>query len=241
MCGRYALPLNSDAILAELDLHDWPDAGGFVPGYNLAPTRDLPVLMTLPQPGIRLLRWGLVPRWASDPAVGAKMINARSETVATKPAYRDLVARQHCVAMASGYYEWRDVDGRKLPVYLHDPAGRLLLFAGLWDTWRGGTGPPLRTFTIITTEPAPGIAHIHDRMPVILTRPDADAWLAAGQSAGAPGTPVATAPALALLRPYAGELAYHSVAPLVNHVRNDSPALIAPVADEPPAQLDLFG
>jgi putative SOS response-associated peptidase YedK len=172
------------------------------------------------------MRWGLVPQWARDEQIGNRLINARAETLRDKPAFRHLVAGGRCLVPASGYYEWQAQPGRKVPHYIHAADGHLLLFAALCDTWRSTAGEPLLSYTIITTTPADAIRHLHDRMPVILDRPAADAWL------DCRGTPAEHA--AALLRPATRPLAAHPVSTLVNNVRHDAPDCLAPAAAGPP-------
>jgi putative SOS response-associated peptidase YedK len=181
--------------------------------------------------GIALLRWGLVPYWAKDLKIGAKMINARAETVATLPAFREAYRARRCLIPADGFYEWKvDASDKKAKqpyrVVLGDPAHpRPFAFAGLWERWRDRSqpkdAPPIESFTIVTTEAAPAIAHIHDRMPVMLRRrEDLEAWLDAANN-----PPEKVAP---LLAPYAGgDLAAIAVSAKVNNAKYDEPDCIA--------------
>ena len=127
-----------------------------------------------------LLRWGLVPFWAKDPAIGNKLINARSESAASKPAFRDSFRKRRCLVVADGFFEWRPEPGGKQPYWIHRPDGRPFAFAGLWSRWDRDLAAgevPIETFTILTRDALPEVAEIHDRMPVILAREDHDAWL----------------------------------------------------------------
>lgn len=255
MCGRYGLK-TTFATLAKLlraepvgeDAFDGPGPAGAAPAaaewgpdYNIAPTDPAPVLWATPDGGRRLglFRWGLVPFWAPDPKVGARMINARADTIATKPAFRDAFRERRLLVPASGWYEWEAPaacatgdDKKPQPHWLHPPEEpandapeALLLFAGLWSKWRDKASNATRhTFTIVTTEAAPSTRAIHDRMPVIIPAAAQALWLA----------PDAAPHELqALLTPYTGALAHHAVARTVNSVHTDGPALIAPLTPTP--------
>jgi putative SOS response-associated peptidase YedK len=154
------------------------------PRYNIAPGQPVPVVIEA-DGGRRLrgMRWGLVPSWATDPKVGFRSINARSETVSTRPAFRAAFKRRHCLVPASGFYDWRTVGKQKLPT-LFRPAYGLFGFAGLWETWHAGDdGEPLDTFTILTTDANATLAPTHERMPVIVEPTDYATWLDATKSA----------------------------------------------------------
>lgn len=189
-------------------------------GYNIGPMQlDLMIRGDEDRRRQVASRWGLVPVWAKDAAVGAKMINARAETLLERPAFRGLVATRRCIIPASGFYEWRKTPDGKTPIYIQRADGRPLALAGLWSEWRQPNGTLLTSHTIITCAPNALMRAIHDRMPAILADTDVDAWL----------DPANRAPAdlLPLLHPYAeAGLRAHAVAPLVNAVRNDGPELI---------------
>lgn len=180
MCGRYGV-YHSGAELAEAFLAAQPglfaEAPELEPRYNCAPTQTLPVIHL--QDGSRMLermRWGLVPGWAKDLSVGAKMINARAETLAEKPAFRSALRRRRCLVPASGFYEWLKLADGKQPMHIRRRDGAPLAFAGLWEEWRGPEGT-LRTYTIITTAANQVMEPIHHRMPAILTPEAAARWL----------------------------------------------------------------
>ena len=182
MCGRY-VSTTTPAQLADYFSVDELVAEDVTPNYNVAPTQT--VLTVVERADHRLLetcRWGLVPSWAKDPSVGNKMINARAETVATKPAYRRALAKRRCIVPADGFFEWkRAPDGKqRQPYFIHSADGRPLAFAGLWEWWPDPTRPEgegLRSCAIVTTEANALVAPIHDRMPVVLPREAWDAWL----------------------------------------------------------------
>jgi len=184
MCGRFVSASPPDEIAQYFDAAA-PEAM-LEPSYNVAPTNDV---YAITSDGdirrVEAFHWGLVPMWAKDPKQGAKMINARAETLAAKNAYKPALKRRRCLIPADGFYEWRKIDGakRKQPYYITRPDGEPFAFAGLWEVWRGKdaegnrTGDPLRSATIITTRPNETMAQIHDRMPVILPPSAWDEWL----------------------------------------------------------------
>lgn len=203
MCGRYALHASPEVVALQFGLAAAPD---FAPRYNIAPASQI---LALRQDGAALLRWGLVPRWAKDASIGAKLANARAETIAAKPSFRDAYRRRRCLVPASGFYEWQSEGRRKLPWYIGPAQGELLALAGIWERWND-----LETCALITTEANETVRPIHERMPVIVAPADYAAWLA-----GAEG----------LLRPCpARDLVARRVGTAVNDARNDSAALIEP-------------
>lgn len=178
MCGRYAVAVDPEQLAsrfnAELPSEPIP------PRQNAAPTEHLPVLLNEGPRRIELLRWGLIPSWADDPSIGSRLINARAETLAEKPSFRSALKSRRCLVLANAFYEWQKTEeGKKVPYRIALKTGEPFAFAGLWENWRDPSGQPVRTFTIITTEPNDLVATIHNRMPVIL-RPEAEApWLGA--------------------------------------------------------------
>jgi putative SOS response-associated peptidase YedK len=176
MCGRFSL--GSTIRVGQLfDLPNWPEAP---PRYNIAPGQDIPAVIQNRKTGAREyrpLRWGLVPSLAKDPAIGNRMINARSETAATKPAFRKPLRERRCLIMADGFYEWKREGARKQPYYITLRDGPPFAFAGLWDHWAPADGESLETCTILTTMPNAVLQPIHDRMPVILPPTAYSMWL----------------------------------------------------------------
>jgi putative SOS response-associated peptidase YedK len=172
MCGRYTLTSSPATVATVFDLDVVPD---YLPRYNVCPTQEAPVVRVL-EPGagrrLDLVRWGLVPFWADDPSIGNRMINARAETAADKPAFRDAFRRRRCLVVSDGFYEWKKEAAGKQPYWIHRPDGRPFAYAGLWSRW-DKAGEPLDTFTILTRDAHPDVAAVHDRMPVVLER---DAW-----------------------------------------------------------------
>jgi putative SOS response-associated peptidase YedK len=150
--------------------------------FNVAPTDVMPVVGTSRDGAItvRELRWGLVPYWAKDVKIGVKAINARAETLDEKPMFREAFKRRRCLVPASGYFEWKPEGTTKQPYFIHDPDGELLMFAGLWESWRETKdAEPLRTFTAVTGSPGLVSGDIHDRVPAMLAEGAWDAWLTA--------------------------------------------------------------
>lgn len=241
MCGRFLLFTPSAEICriagvgTPLNLQ---------PRFNIAPTQDAPVVRLAEDGDSRvmaMLRWGLVPGWAKDLSIGAKMINARAETVAEKPSFRGAFAKRRCLVPADGFYEWQataKAKGQPKQPFLIVRADRKPFFmAGLWELWKGPDGP-VESFTILTTDAHPSIAPIHHRMPVMLPADAYQIWLDTGS---------APADLTALLRPFdAAPLAAVPISTRVNKVQNDDATLIeaVDVADEPvpegPAQQSLF-
>lgn len=182
MCGRFVSATPPDQIAAYFGTG--PPEALLGPSYNVAPTTDVyAVLSDGTARHLDAFHWGLVPRWAKDPKIGAKMINARAEGLATKNAYKAVFAKRRCLVPADGFYEWRphptEPKGKKQPFFVHRPDGAPYAFAGLWEVWRGPDRDqePLRSCTIITTSANSVMAAVHDRMPVILPPSAWDAWL----------------------------------------------------------------
>jgi putative SOS response-associated peptidase YedK len=176
MCGRFALIVDASVLADVFDIDPPKD---FKPRFNIAPTQEVPVVRSGGH-GSRefaTLRWGLVPSWAKDEKIGARMINARSETAAEKPSFRSAVKSRRCLVPASGFYEWVKGPGAKQPHFIHFSDARVFAFAGLWERWTKGEHGPLETFTILTTTPNELIADLHDRMPVILPSEAFTEWL----------------------------------------------------------------
>ena len=178
MCGRYTLSTPEQALdfLAPV-----LDEAGVPPAlearFNVAPTQVMPIVANRTTRVVELARWGLIPTWAKDPSIGSRMINARAESVAEKPAFRTAFERRRCLVPADGFYEWKAEGKRKQPYYIHLEPRRPFAFAGLWDRWKAPDGDWQTSFTIITCAPNERIAELHDRMPVILAPDDWERWL----------------------------------------------------------------
>jgi putative SOS response-associated peptidase YedK len=199
--------------------------GNWAPRYNIAPTQSIPVIRQHPKEPVRhlsLIRWGLIPSWAKDSSVAAKMINARSETAATKPAFRDALKSRRCLIPADAFYEWMRTGKAKQPYCFEVNDGELFAFAGLWDSWKDARGNTVETCSILTTTPNAVTAPVHDRMPVILDPDGYDLWLD-------PGMRDANA-ASDLLKPYDVRLMRcYPVSTRINHLGNDDEECSAPV------------
>lgn len=177
MCGRYSLQTPADRLVAFFRI---PRVPSLKPRHNIAPSQQVPIVRLSPTQNVReltLARWGLIPAWAKDPGIGARMINARAETVAEKPAFREALVRRRCLIPADGYYEWQRQGRRKQPFYIHMRDGKPFAFAGLWERWEGPDRAPVESCALLTTEPNESLKEIHNRMPVILAPEDYDLWL----------------------------------------------------------------
>jgi putative SOS response-associated peptidase YedK len=180
MCGRFTLmhPWSEVVRLLRAEAPEPPPARR----WNVAPTQPVAVLVLTNErrPQLRMVRWGLIPSWAKDPAVGNRMINARAETLAEKPSFRDALVHRRCLVVADGFYEWRGEKGRKVPVWIHPKDGGLLTFAGLWESWKAPDGSEVRSCAIVTCPSNDLIATFHDRMPVIVPPEARERWLDPG-------------------------------------------------------------
>jgi putative SOS response-associated peptidase YedK len=219
MCGRYSITTNPEAMRRLFQfLNATPNVR---PRYNAAPTDELPVVR-LDKEGNRelaMLRWGLIPSWAEDPKIGYSTINARAETVATKPAFREAFRKRRCLVPADGFYEWENTRDGKQPYRITLKDGEPFAMAGLWEWWRRGE-QRIESFTIIVTTANELSRRIHDRMPVILHPHTWDAWLTAKDAE----TPTV------LLQPYpASQMTIYPVSKRVGNVKNDDPELILPL------------
>ena len=219
MCGRYSL-IATPEVMRGLFLFD--NRPNLAARYNIAPTQHAPVVrIGAAGRELALLSWGLVPPWAKDTAMGAKMINARAETVAEKPAFRAAYRKRRCLVPADGFYEWRTENGAKQPFRIGMKGGALFAFAGLWEHWTdpADAARTVETFTILTTAANAKLRPIHPRMPVILSADRFAAWLDA--DAGPADVPLGPHP----VEP----MAFYRVGTRVNNVRNDDPACIEPL------------
>ena len=219
MCGRFALIIDA-SLLA--DVFDVDPPRGLKPRFNIAPTQTIPIVRAGKETAreCELVRWGLVPSWAKDEKLGARMINARGESVAEKPSFRSAVKSRRCLIPADGFYEWVKTNGGKQPHFIHFADGRPFAFAGLWERWHKGEGEPLDTCTIITTTPNDLIANLHDRMPVILPTGHFAEWLEP--------EPLTRERLQSLLVPHSAEgMETYPVSTYVNRPINDGPDCIA--------------
>jgi putative SOS response-associated peptidase YedK len=224
MCGRYTLIRLADFT----DMFPWirgPEQP-IPPRYNIAPTQPVAVVTNDGRPHIDFYNWGLIPPWAKEPSIGNRMINARAETLDSKPAFRLPLRRRRCLIPASGFYEWRkNADGKtKTPMYIRMKGARPFAFAGLWETWHDNTGSEIRSCTIITGSPNELIRPIHDRMAVVLREEDYQRWLDPRE--------LPPQDLLPLLQPYpADAMEAFEVSRTVNSPRNEVPDCIEPLSE----------
>lgn len=219
MCGRFAFYSPAEATAA---LFGARAAAELKPRFNVAPTQDVAAIRhnEAGETQLTTLRWGLVPFWAKDPAIGNRMINARAETVAEKPSFRAAYRKRRCLVLADGFYEWHTHDSQKVPYFISLKSGKPFAFAGLWERWDDKeTGEKLETTAIITTAANEFMSELHDRMPVVLEAGQTDAWLA--------GKADALADAIARTPPFRA----WSVDRKVNNARNEGSDLIEPAGE----------
>ena len=223
MCGRYRLSRRKQLIEEHFDSasgeEDW------IPRYNIAPTQPVPVIRQNPKEPVRemsLLRWGLIPSWVKDSSGAAKMINARSETVGTKPSFRDALKSRRCLIPADAFYEWERTGNAKQPYCFEVNEGELFAFAGIWDCWKDLSGNAVETCSILTTTPNALTSAVHNRMPVILEPENYELWLDPGMRDVAAASELLKACDARLMRCY-------PVSSRVNHVANDDAECSEPV------------
>ena len=216
MCGRFTQRKSPRTIAKAFKLDDLPL---FAPRYNIAPTQPIATVIRTSHDNnrhFRLFKWGLIPSWAKDPSIGNGMINARSETAATKPSFRSAFKRRRCLVIADGFYEWQQQEKGKQPYFIHMKDDRPFTFAGLWEHWQDPNGNEVDSCTILTTQANSLMEPIHDRMPVILPPNRYDLWLDPDVQ-----RPVEVSP---LLRPYdQDDMMAYPVSKLVNKPANDAP------------------
>ncbi len=256
MCGRYAASRDPDDLVEEFEVVDQPEQA-LAPSWNVAPTQDVYAVVERaprddkeapPRRRLQVARWGLVPSWAKDPAIGNRMINARMETVHEKPAFRRAFAGRRALLPADGYFEWYgEVKGKKQPFFIHPSDGGVLAMAGLYELWRdpsvpvdSDVDPWLWSVTVLTTSATDDVGRIHDRMPLLVERSRYAEWLdpAVDDPDRLRGLLVPAAP---------GRLTAYPVDKAVNNVRNNAPELVEPLPLEGapadavgPAQDGLF-
>ena len=223
MCGRYRLSRRKQLVQEYFDTD--PGEEDWVPRYNIAPTQPVTIIRQNPREPVRelsLVRWGLIPSWAKDASAAARMINARSETAVTKPAFRDSLKSRRCLIPADGFYEWQRTGKAKQPYCFEVNEGELFAFAGIWDRWKDRSGDNIESCSILTTTPNAVTAAVHDRMPVILDPDGYDLWLDPGMKD--------VAVVSELLKPYdARRMRCYPVSTRINHVANDDKECSAPV------------
>jgi len=219
MCGRYSLTVEASALQELFPFLAIPPE--MPPRFNIAPSQPVAVVPNDGKNRLDFFKWGLVPSWAKDPEIGNHLINARGETLAEKPSFRNAFRYHRCLVLADGFYEWAKTNGAKTPMYIRLSSQKPFAFAGLWDLWHAPDGSQLFSCAIITTEPNPLMEKIHNRMPVILSPENFDTWLNPE-----PGNPVHLSK---LLTPYPAELmTAYPVSKAVNNPAFDSPDCIRP-------------
>jgi putative SOS response-associated peptidase YedK len=222
MCGRYRLSRRKQLVEEYFGSVSGED--GWNPRYNAAPTQPVPIIRQNPKEPRRelsIVRWGLIPSWAKDMSGAAMMINARSETAATKPAFRDPLTNHRCLIPADGFYEWQRNGKVKQPFCFEVNDGELFAFAGLWDRWKGPSGQWLKSCSILTTSPNAVTSAVHDRMPVILDPDNYDLWLDPGMHDMRAVSD--------MLKPYdARQMRCYPISTRINHAANDDEACSAP-------------
>lgn len=219
MCGRFTQSQTSEAIAKQFQLAEVPD---LPPRYNIAPTQPVVAVVLAQERQLRHFYWGLIPSWAKDPKMGARMINARAETVAEKPAFRTAFRRRRCLIVTDGFYEWQKIEKKKQPYYFCRSDRQPFAFAGLWEHWQSSEGDTIDSCTILTTTASDLLENIHDRMPVILDEQNYAPWLDPAQK---------PEPLQALLSPHpAVGMIRYPVSTQVNSPANDDPACVEPVS-----------
>ncbi len=219
MCGRFTLTIDPGDLQVAWGFGEVP--ADWVPRYNIAPSQPVAVVRDFAPPKLTFMRWGLVPHWAKDPAIGSRMINARSETLAEKPSFRQALSRRRCVILADGFYEWQKIPEQKTsrPYLFRLASGEPFGFAGLWEIWDSPDGNRLESCTIITCAANDLVSRVHERMPVMLSRDQAPAWV---------GEPGAKSP-FDFLKPFPSEkMTAVPVGSMVNNPAVDSPLCVQP-------------
>ncbi len=223
MCGRFSLKSTIKAIEDEFSI-ETSDID-FQPRYNIAPTQNIAAIIKDETRKLTALRWGLIPSWAKDTAIGNRMINARAETLLEKPSFKDAFKKRRCLIIADGFFEWKKIGQEKIPMYIYLKDENLFTFAGIWETWRSTDGKAIHSCAIITTSPNEFMSSIHNRMPVILSSKDRDAWLDTSNQT--------EKNLIDLLKPYPSEaMDAYPVSKIVNSPLNDIPDCIKPVIDD---------
>lgn len=220
MCGRFTLTATQQTLAEAFPGFGLPEQ--YTQRYNIAPSQAVAVVPNDGKKQVTFFRWGLIPGWAKDAKIGNKMINARSETLAEKPAFRTAYKQRRCLILADGFYEWQTLPGqkRKIPHFIHMKSRQPFAFAGLWEVWQPSEGDPVHSCTIITTDANPLLDRLHPRMPVILPPESYDRWLIP--------EPQTHAQLGELLAAYPAEqMAHYPVSMVVNSPANDRPECIA--------------
>ena len=228
MCGRKTLTMSKKAIIEELMVDEW-QVEDYSQSYNIAPTQNSLIMVQDKGSNIvREMRWGLIPGWSKNELRGSKMINARLETVTTKPSFKNLINENRCIVLSNGYYEWKQNGGRKAPFFIQKKDGGLMLFAGLWTTW-SMSSKKVFTYTILTTKAQKDISAIHHRMPALIDKSKAEMWINLDNKFSEVEQELTDTSEM---------LNYYQVSDFVNKPNNNSVACIAPF--KAPTKLNLF-
>lgn len=220
MCGRFTLTSEISALQQTFPWVNFSPTP--IPRYNIAPTQPVAVITNEGTNQVDYLIWGLIPRWAKDPDIGNRLINARAETLAQKPAFKGPFRYHRCLILADGFYEWKQEGAVKIPIYIRLQSGAPFAFAGIWDTWQSPDGSEIRSCAIITTTPNTLLSSIHNRMPVIIPPAEHQHWITP--------QPINPGDFQPLLKPYpAEEMIAYPVSKSVNNPRLDLPECIQPV------------
>jgi len=220
VCGRFQLSVKGRHISERFNIEVFDEF--YKPNYNCAPSQKLPVI-TNEEPGrLSYFKWGLIPFWAKDPEIGFKMINARSESITEKPAFKNAYKKRRCLIPANGFYEWRK-DANKTPFRIFLKSEELFAMAGIWEVWKDAEERPVHTFSILTTSPNKLMESIHNRMPVILPRELEEAWLKENDQTVL----------INMLKPFdENKMSAYSISKKINSPANNHKQLVIPV-DEP--------
>ena len=228
MCGRKTLIMSKKAIIEELMVDEW-QVEDYSQSYNIAPTQNSLIMVQDKGSNIvREMRWGLIPGWSKNELRGSKMINARLETVTTKPSFKNLINQNRCIVLSNGYYEWKQDGNIKVPFFIHKRDQGLMLFAGLWTVWPTSS-KRIFTYTILTTKSQGGISQIHDRMPLLLDQSKVGMWTSHDNQ---------FSEIQQGLSKFKHKLNFYQVSDFVNAPNNNSMACVAPF--KAPANLNLF-
>lgn len=222
MCGRFSIIVEEEILKKRFDV-TIPEQESLFPRFNAAPSQKLPVITNQNQKEIQNFRWGLIPFWAKDIKIGNKLINARAETLAEKPSFKNAFKNRRCLVLADGFYEWKRIGKTKIPMRITLKNEKPFAMAGLWENWKSPSGEFVKSFTVITTEPNDLMSEIHNRMPVILPQEIEKVWLDNSLSQEELST---------FLKPFeADEMKAFQVSTAVNSPTNDNPSVIFPVED----------
>ena len=218
MCGRKTLTMSKKAIIEELIVDEW-QVEDYSPNYNIAPTQNSLVMVQDKGSNIiRKMRWGLIPEWSKSELHGSKMINARLETITSKPSFKNLITQNRCIVLSNGYFEWKQDGNIKVPFFIHKRDRGLMLFAGLWTVW-SVSSKRIFTYTILTTKAQKNISAIHDRMPVLFDKSKVEMWINLDNKYSKMQQE---------LSEFKHEFSYYQVSNYVNTTNNNSYKIIAP-------------